>query len=280
MGPKATAVSRHATEDAVQRYWADGAVCLRGVFDEAWLAPLREGCEATRANPSPDTHWYAGGPGAADVFYNVSYSWPRVAAFRRFIWDLGVAALAARFARARKVNLLWDGVFYRTAGLDQPTPWHQDVPYWPLEGDTIVSVWMPLDPAPEDSVLAFYKGSHRMGRFKRLSFRDGGKSSHFAVGDRDDAQDIPDLDHGPEAAKVLRWAMAPGDCVAFHGYALHGSPGNKSAERPLRALTFRFAGEDATYAERPEGTSPKFTGHSLKHGDALDSELFPVVWRA
>jgi ectoine hydroxylase-related dioxygenase (phytanoyl-CoA dioxygenase family) len=61
------------------------------------------------------------------------------------------------------VDLLWDGVFYRTEGLDQPTPWHQDAPYWPVQGDKIVSVWMPLDPAPERSVLGFVRGSHRMG---------------------------------------------------------------------------------------------------------------------
>jgi ectoine hydroxylase-related dioxygenase (phytanoyl-CoA dioxygenase family) len=275
----ATSPARFATEENVAAYWRDGAVCLKGVLPQEWIATLREGAEATRHQPSPDTHWYHGGPGQSRVFFNVSYSWPRVEAFRRFIWDSGVTELAARFARAKKLNLLWDGVFYRTPGLDQPTPWHQDMPYWPVEGDQIVSVWMPLDAAPVDSVLSFYRGSHRMGRFKRLSFRDGGRSPHFAAGDRADARDVPDLEAGPEAKNVLRWDMEPGDCIVFHGYALHGSPGNKHSDRPLRATTFRFAGDDAIYAHRPEGMSPSFTGHALKPGDALDSELFPVVWR-
>lgn len=272
--------ARPATDEEVAAYWRDGAVCLRGAFGGGWIEELREGAEKTRSEPAADTHWYAGGPGQANVFFNVSYSWPRIAAFRRFIWESGVAELAGRFTRSRKLNLLWDGVFYRTPGLDQPTPWHQDMPYWPVEGDNVASVWLPLDPAPLDSVLSFYRGSHRMGRFKRPSFRDGGKSAHFAASDRPDAQDIPDLENGPEARNVLRWAMEPGDCIVFHGYALHGSPGNKSADRKLRATTFRFAGEGVTYIERPEGTSPSFTGHSLKIGDALDGELFPVVWRA
>ena len=174
--------------------------------------------------------------------------------------------------------MLWDDVFYRTIGLDQPTPWHQDLPYWPVEGETVCSLWFPLDPVPEESVLSFVPGSHRMGRYERLSFRDGGKGSHFE-GERDDAVPIPDIDADPEGHGVKRWALAPGDCLAFAGYTLHGAPGNRSPDRPLRAVSLRFAGDGATYAVRPEGTSPSFAGHGLAHGDALDSALFPVVWR-
>lgn len=190
-----------------------------------------------------------------------------------------MAELAGRIAQSARVNLLWDGVFYRSEGLDQPTPWHQDAPYWPVEGDKIVSVWMPVDPAPVDSVLGFVRGSHRMGRFRRKSFRDGGQSAHFSQGERQDARDIPDIDGGALGFEVMRQAMMPGDCLVFHGFALHGALGNKSATGKLRAVSFRFAGEGTVFADRPEGTSPSFGAGVLRPGEPVGGATFPEVWR-
>ncbi len=264
------------TDAEVAAYGRDGVVCLRDVLDAEWIAALRVGAEKIRAAPGEIYHPYVDEPGGR-VFFNTSREWPRIDELRRAVFESPAARIAACLTGSAKVNVLWDGLFYRTAGVDQPTPWHQDVPYWPVEGETVCSLWFPLDPAPEESVLAFVPGSHRMGRFERLSFRDGGKGAHFE-GERDDAVPMPDIDADPESHGVKRWALEPGDCVAFAGYTLHASPGNRSPDRPLRAVALRFAGDGTTYAVRPEGTSPSFTGHGLAHGDALDSALFPVVW--
>lgn len=270
-----------ATDDVAAAYWRDGAVCLRRVFQPHWIEALAQGIEEIRANPADtEHHWYAGGPGDVRVFFNATRNWPRIPQFRRFIWESGVAELAGRIARSAHVNLLWDGVFYRSEGLDQPTPWHQDAPYWPVEGDKIVSVWMPVDPAPADSVLGFVRGSHRMGRFRRKSFRDGGQSAHFSQGERNDARDIPDIDGGAPGFEVMRQAMMPGDCLVFHGFALHGAPGNKGTANKLRAVSFRFAGEGTVFVDRPEGTSPSFGAGVLRPGQPIGGETFPEVWRA
>jgi ectoine hydroxylase-related dioxygenase (phytanoyl-CoA dioxygenase family) len=269
----------HATAEAVENYWRDGAVYLRQVFDRARIDALRETIEAVRVDPGPEVHRYVDDPATGKLFFNVSRRWPQEAGMRDFIRESGVTELAARFARAEKLNLLWDGTFYRTPGCEQPTPWHQDAPYWPVEGDQIISIWIPLDPVSEASVLGFLKGSHRMGRFSRASFRDGGKSSHFAT-DRADALPVPPLGvEADDAYDILRAPLEPGDCAVFHGFALHGCPGNMATDRPLRAATIRFAGDDVRYIERPEGTSPSFPGCGLRDGDPIDSETFPVIWR-
>jgi ectoine hydroxylase-related dioxygenase (phytanoyl-CoA dioxygenase family) len=71
--------------------------------------------------------------------------------------------------------------------------------------------------------------------------------------------------------------MEPGDVVAFNYETLHGSRGNTTNNR-RRAFSLRLFGDDAKYVTRPGPCSPPFTGHSLREGDILDEELFPVIY--
>jgi hypothetical protein len=48
----------------------------------------------------------------------------------------GVARAARRRRRAQPPR----------AGTLERTPWHHDQPYYPVDGEQIVSLWMPLDP--------------------------------------------------------------------------------------------------------------------------------------
>jgi ectoine hydroxylase-related dioxygenase (phytanoyl-CoA dioxygenase family) len=261
------------SESEVSAYARDGVVYMCVVVGPDWIEALRAAAEKVPAVPGAIYHSYLDEPGGR-IFFNASRDWPRIDELRRAVFESPAAEVAAHLTRSAKVNVWWDGLFYRSAGVDQPTPWHQDVPHWPVEGETKCSPCFPFDPAPEESVLAFVPGPHRKERFELRSFRDGGHGLHFAA-ERDDATPMPDIGADPAGHGVRRLALAPGDCVAFAGYTLHGSPGNHAPERPLRAVSLRFAGDGATYAVRPEGTSPSFAAH----GDALDSALFPVVWR-
>jgi len=71
--------------------------------------------------------------------------------------------------------------------------------------------------------------------------------------------------------------MAPGDVLAHHLLTLHGAPGNRTPDRRRRAIAFRYAGDDATYIDRPVGPKP-IRDPGLKRGDHFGCELFPQVW--
>ena len=46
-----------------------------------------------------------------------------------------------------------------------PTPWHHDQSYYPIDGEDICSIWMPVDPVPQEATLKFVKGSHRWNKW-------------------------------------------------------------------------------------------------------------------
>ena len=79
--------------------------------------------------------------------------------------------------------------------------------------------------------------------------------------------------------RILAWAMAPGDALAFHFLTLHAAPGNEGATR-RRGFSTRWLGDDVRFTERPGVTSPPYPGIGLKDGDPLREDWFPVVWRA
>ena len=87
---------------------------------------------------------------------------------------------------------------------------------------------------------------------------------------------MPDPDAEPEKYRVLEWSMQPGDAVAFNFRTLHGARGNAGAQT-RRALSLRFIGDDARYAERPGKTSPPFPGHGMSDGDRLREDWFPTI---
>ena len=57
-------------------------------------------------------------------------------------------------------NFFFDAIFTRSTGSQFRTPFHQDEPYWSVEGFDTCSAWMPLVPVAKRSALEFVKGSH------------------------------------------------------------------------------------------------------------------------
>ena len=88
---------------------------------------------------------------------------------------------------------------------------------------------------------------------------------------------VPNPGHEP-GLQVLEWALEPGDAVPFDFRTVHGARGNAAASR-RRALSLRWLGDDARYAERPGRTSPPYPGHGMTAGQRLREDWFPVVWQ-
>jgi ectoine hydroxylase-related dioxygenase (phytanoyl-CoA dioxygenase family) len=250
----------------------DGAVCLRGLLSPAEIDDLMAGIDANLAAPSPRAKIAsrADDPGS---FVEDFCTWADNPAYRRVIFGSALGEAAAKLTGARRVRLYHDHMLTKAAGTRTPTPWHQDQPYYNIEGRQTVSFWIPVDPVDQDSTLRFVAGSHlgpwRMPR----SFMDA-EAKWFPEGS---LAELPDIDAEPERWPVLGWALEPGDVVAFHMLALHASAGSA---RRRRVFSARFLGDDVVHAPRAWSTSPAFPGleAELPAGAPMDHPLFPIVW--
>lgn len=266
------------TEEDLLRYERDGACLLRGMFDAHWIEGLARGVERVLADPSPMVrrNTPAGRPG---LFLADFCMERRFEEFRAFVHESPAAELAARLMRSETAVFYHDHLLVKEPGTQERTLWHHDQPYWPVDGEQIVSLWLPLDPVPREVCPEWVRGSHRSGEwYAPRYFKDGEDLDARNAKLDPEFDELPDVDARREEFELLSWDVELGDCVAFHARTLHGAPGNPSEFRRRRAYATRWVGDDARWAERPGRTSPPIEDHGLRVGDALAGERFPRVW--
>lgn len=257
------------TQAQIEAFQRDGAVLIRGLFAD-WVEPLREGIARNLTDPGP----YAAEntkEGDSGRFFDDYCNWDRIPEFRAAIFGSPAAEAAAALMGSQTVQLFHDHVLVKEPGTSKPTPWHQDGPYYFVEGEQTVSFWVPLDPVTEAS-LRSVAGSHRWPK-PVLPKRWLADTDFYAESDA--YMPVPDPD--AEGMTVLEWAMEPGDAVAFDFRTLHGARGN-TAGRRRRAFSLRLVGDDARYVERPGRTSPPYPGHGMQPGQRLREDWFPQIW--
>mgnify|MGYP000601471801 CR=1 FL=1 len=256
------------TQQTIDDYQAHGATVVRGLFrDQVEL--LREGVARNLAEPGP----YAAEnlkAGEGGRFFDDYCNWTRIPEFEQAIAASPVAQIAAELMGSQTVQLFHDHVLVKEPGTSKPTPWHQDGPYYFVEGRQTVSFWSPLDPVT-DATLRCVSGSHLWER-PVLPTRWLAEDSFYP--NEEDYMPVPDPD--AEGMDVLEWALEPGDAVAFNFMSLHGARGNETTRR-RRAFSLRLVGDDARYVERPGRTSPPFPGHDMQPGQRLRADWFPYL---
>ncbi|MGI9326077.1 MAG: phytanoyl-CoA dioxygenase family protein [Pseudomonadales bacterium] len=258
------------TEQHIEDYQRDGVVLIRGLLAEH-VETLRAGVAFNMEHPGE----YAAEnlqPGEPGRFFDDYCNWTRIKEFEQVIRESTIAQAAGDLMQSESVQMFHDHVLVKEGGTSKPTPWHQDSPYYFVEGEQTVSFWTPLDPVT-DATLRCVAESHRWAK-PVLPVRWLAEEDFYASSN--DYIPVPDPD--VEDMVVKEWPMEPGDCVAFNYRTLHGARGNPTPSR-RRAFSLRLVGDDARYVERPGRTSPPFPGHNMQPGDRLREDWFPVVYR-
>ncbi len=281
----ASALDVLITDDLVERFAVDGVVPVRGVFDPAWIDVLRTGLERHLAAPTERARTWDRDAHGRTMFWD-AMAWHGVPEYEQFVRDSPAAAVAARMLGSSRIHYFFDAVFVRSAGSQFQTPWHQDEPYWSVEGSQTCTVWMPLVPVAAEHALAFVPGSH-LGTtvFDQYDFgslnpddkHDVDRSDFSAIAEAD----IPDISADPERFGVVSWDLEPGDAVVFNSRILHGGSGCLPEGRDLRVFTSKWLGDDVRIRFRDVGMDPDFSGimrdHGLADGDRPGTDLLPEI---
>jgi ectoine hydroxylase-related dioxygenase (phytanoyl-CoA dioxygenase family) len=254
-------------------YEADGAVCVRGAFSAEHIAWAEEAIDANLAELSERAK-----RASADddqPFVEDFCNWQRLPTMERFIRSSPAAEIAAHLTGSSTIRLYHDHVLVKEPGTRQRTPWHQDQPYYNVDGTMNASMWFPVDPVARDATLEFVAGSHCGPWYLPRTFLDG-NAKWFPDGT---LAELPDFDADPDRWRIVGWELEPGDAVFFNMLTVHGSGGVSGPNR-RRVLSVRFLGDDMVHAPRPWTTSPPFPGleAELPAGAEMDNPRFPILW--
>lgn len=268
-----TEPARPITDSEVEAYERDGAVCLRGMFSADWCRALHDA-----AMESMDT-----GRGRVREpkleqgrFYSSVYQSdhdPRIARLR----DLSPAPLiAARLMRSDRVRFFYDQLFIKLPGTSAPTPWHNDLPFWPFRGEHLVSIWIALTPvSTATSGVQYVAGSHRWNKWFRAVTPD--YDPRFVDERLETCPDYGAGEGGP-GVTLLQWDMEPGDVLCHHPLTVHGAGANTSSTQPRVGLSIRYAGTDVQWDPRPQAMKLRRDPAVAPGEYPADDVALPPVW--
>ena len=261
------------SQKQIDDFERDGVIMIKGLFKD-WIDIISAGIERNMASPGADHHQYISDDDQGGFFGDYC-NWQNIPEFTDVIKNSDAGITAAQLMHSKKVQVFHEHVLVKEPGTAMATPWHQDSPYYFIDGKQNVSFWSPMDPVRE-ATLRCVAGSHKWEK-PVLPTKWLSEEGFFPESDK--YIPVPDPDRAPEKYKVLEWNMEPGDAVAFNFKILHGARGNNSTLR-RRAFSLRLTGDDARYISRDGPCSPPFEGHNMKDGDTLREDWFPQIYSA
>lgn len=108
--------------------------------------------------------------------------------------------------------------------------WHQDLTYWGLSADDVVTAWVALTPAtPANGAMRFIPGSHTNGRLAHHDTRAADNILHRGQ----------EVRNGFDESAAIDGVLAAGQVSLHHGWTLHASHGNTTDDRRI-GLTLQY----------------------------------------
>jgi ectoine hydroxylase-related dioxygenase (phytanoyl-CoA dioxygenase family) len=259
------------SEADVEFYQRNGAVVIRNLLNAEEVEKLATAIDWNIENPSPlgQTASRNSDPGR---FFEDFCNWQRISAYREIIFESALPEVASKLMRSAVVRLYHDHMLTKEPATKQPTPWHQDLPYYNIEGSQNISFWIPVDPVSRPATLEFVARSNDGTWYMPKTFLTD-QSKWFPEGS---LAEVPDIDGESDSHEILGWELNQGDAVAFHMLTLHGARGSTNRRR---AFSVRVMGEDIRHAPRTWRTSPEFEGlaEELAAGAEMNHPLFPII---
>jgi ectoine hydroxylase-related dioxygenase (phytanoyl-CoA dioxygenase family) len=254
------------TDEQIEFYQENGFVQLDNMLTDEELADVRASVDEAVTMPLQyAVHNSAGRSDYERVFVQKVNLWRDHEGVRRFVFSPKLADTARRLARARGVRLWHDHALIKMPGPDsRPSPWHQDLPYWPMNEEGALSCWMALDDVDvRNGCMHFIAKSHRIGRLPGINLVTPQNIFDMIPEDRRGI-----VDPEPRVAQ-----MKAGSCTFHNGLTFHYAPPNRT-DRPRRGMIVIYMLDGTTYnGKRHICTDPLDWEPSRR----FDGDLFPLL---
>lgn len=259
-------MSDWVTEEQIDFYQENGFVQIDNVLSSNEIEELREYIE--EAMTEQGSNAVQNNEGNA-LYYRVLNqkvnTWRDHLGMAKYVAHPRITELARLLTRSRGMRLFHDHALWKMPGDSKPTPWHQDLPYWPMDKDSAaVSVWIALDDVDENNgCMMFVPKSHKISTFKNISLVEPEDIFQFAKGSSIDQ----------ERPVICR--LKAGSCTFHSGRTFHYAHANNT-QKPRRVLAAIYMPDGTIF----NGKSHVVTdGTYLQAGEKFHGGLFPLLAR-
>jgi ectoine hydroxylase-related dioxygenase (phytanoyl-CoA dioxygenase family) len=276
-------MSKIINNTQIEQFKKDGAVLIKGKFDNAWIEKLKEGIKKGKKTPSPRFVNHTKDKNLPG-YYEDFWTWNLHEEFKDFIFNSPSPKIAAELLEAKKVNLVMDNWFFREAGSKSSPPFHHDISYFDFEGSMCV-LWIPLESVKKDDGIAWVKGSHLWNRlFLRTRFNDGHQvDGEVGIVNGKKYELTPNILENKDDYEFLQWDLEVGDCIYFDIRTLHGGLNTVTPKKDVHRYTLRMAKENSKIIYRGDWAREEraiMENNGYKNGDDLSGKMFPTLFEA
>ncbi|MEI7552096.1 MAG: phytanoyl-CoA dioxygenase family protein [Verrucomicrobiota bacterium] len=265
--PAELATPYSVNADQIARFRRDGFIKLKHVLSAELLAHYSREITNQVGLRSKETLPLAERTAYGKAFLQVMNLWTHSQVVQEFVFSPRLARIAAELMGVRGVRLYHDQALYKEPG-GGLTPMHVDQYYWPLAGDAVCTVWIPLQATPPElGPLSFRAGSQRFKHGRELAISEESErqlQAAFKVSDHPLVEEPYELGE-----------------VSFHyGWTFHrAGPNNSDHPRAVMTVIYMDADMRVAVPANPHQESDLSVWlPGLKPGDHAASPLNPVLY--
>ena len=259
------------TGEQMQAFRSEGFVILRGVLTRNEVEAFREEVKRATFERNNEKRKLEERDAFGKAFLQTMNLRLYSEGVMKLVASRRLGKIAADLMGVDGVRVYHDQSLFKEPGKGtNPTPWHQDQYYWPLEELTTTGFWMPLvDIEPGMGGMKWAAGTHRMGFLGQHAISE--QSQKFF--DEYISQRNIEVTEGVP--------MRQGDVSFHYGWTLHAAGPNSSTKMREAMIGTYFA--DGMRVMKPkndsqEGDRVNFLG-GKQPGELADSALNTLAYR-
>lgn len=250
-------------ETQISYYQENGFVQVENVISQSELEELRDSMDEVMQlegghsiqTSKKESPYYR-------VLNQKVHTWRDHAGMAKYVFHPRFAQMARKLAGVNAVRFFHDHALLKMPGDSKPTPWHQDLPYWPMNQPGALSIWIALDDVNEhNGCMMFVPKSHKAGKLTGIDLVNPQNIFDYAKGTEADGQ------------KPVIVPLKAGSCTFHNGLTFHYAHSNVT-EKPRRALAIIYMPDGTTFNGKNHVVTD---GEGLKAGEPIRGRYFPVL---